>query len=59
MPDLPAAPNSGQYVATGACRSSSPLSARMSAHSAVIVLVVDQALVMVSRCHGRVRASSK
>ena len=49
---LPAAANSGQYPATGASRSSSPRSARISAHSAVIVLVVDQTLVMVSRSHG-------
>ena len=30
----------------------------MSAHSAVMVLVVDQAQVIVSRCHGVVRGAS-
>ncbi len=44
--------------ATGASRSSSPRSARISAQSAVIVLVVDQTLMIVSRSHGVVRASS-
>ena len=56
--NLPVAANSGQYRATGAARSRSPQSARMSAHSAVMVLVVDQAQVIVSRCHGVVRAAS-
>ena len=48
---LPAAANSGQYRPTGAARSSMPRSARISAHSAVIVLVTDQTFVIVSRCH--------
>src|SRR4051794_11638578 len=51
-PSLPAAANSGQYLATGACTSSSPRSTRTRAQRAVIVLVVDQTLVMVSRSHG-------
>ena len=50
---LPAAANSGQYVATGAWKSMRPRSARISAHSAVIVLVIDQMFVMVSRSQGR------
>ena len=58
MSCLPAAANSGQYLATGAVRSRSPRSARISAHSAVIVLVVDQVLRMESRCQGVVRAAS-
>ena len=57
-PSLPAAANSGQYRATGAARSSSPRSARISAHSAVIVLVTDQTLAIVSRCQGIVRSAS-
>ena len=55
---FPAAANSGQYRATDAARSRSPQPARMSAHSAVMVLVADQAQVIVARCHGVVRAAS-
>ena len=44
--------NSGQYAATGASRSSCPRSASISAASAVIVLVVDQTLTMVSAVQG-------
>jgi hypothetical protein len=55
---LPAVANSGQYRPTGAARSRSPRSARTSAHSAVIVLVTDQTLVIVFRCHGIVRSES-
>lgn len=55
---LPAAANAGQYVATGACRSSSPRSASISTHRAVIVLVVDHTGVSVSRSHGVVRSAS-
>jgi hypothetical protein len=55
---LPATANSRQYRPTGAARSSSPRSARTSAHSAVIVLVTDQTFVIVSRCHGIVRSAS-
>ncbi len=51
---LPAAANSGQYLATGASRSRSPRSARISALSATIVLVVDQTLVIVSCSQGSV-----
>ena len=58
MSCLPAAANSGQYLATGAARSRSPRSARISAHSAVIVLVVEKVLRMESRCQGVVRAAS-
>jgi hypothetical protein len=54
---LPAAANSGQYVATGAWKSSSPRSASISAHRKVMVLVVDQTLVRVSRSHGVVLSS--
>src|SRR3954447_17190250 len=57
-PSLPATANSGQYRPTGAARSRSPRSARTSAHSAVIVLVTDQTLVIVFRCHGIVRSES-
>ena len=58
MFSLPFAANSGQYVATLPWRSSSPRSARINAHSAVIVFVVDQTLTIVSRSHGFVLASS-
>src|SRR5262245_10009944 len=39
---LPWGANSGQYLVTGAFRSSSPRSARMSAHRAVIVFAVEK-----------------
>jgi len=39
--DFPPAANSGQYLATGASKSIRPRSARRSAVSAVIVLVVE------------------
>src|ERR1017187_1216347 len=55
---LPAAANSGQYLATGASGSSSPRSTRMCAASEVIALVVDHTLVSVSGCHGLVLARS-
>ena len=47
---LPPAANSGQYVAIGSYRSSSPRSARIRQHSAAIVFVVDQTLMIVSSC---------
>src|SRR5687768_1126204 len=50
--------NSGQYLATGASRSRSPRSAKINAHNAIIVLVVDQTLVIVSRSHATVRLAS-
>ncbi len=40
-PAFPLAANSGQYLATGASKSSSPRSASSSAVSAVMVLVVE------------------
>jgi len=55
---LPAAANSGQCRPTGASRSRTPRSARTSAHSASIVLLTDQTLTTVSRCHGTARAAS-
>src|ERR1022692_4697193 len=58
MSALPPAANSGQYLATGASGSSSPRSIRMCAHSDVIALVVDQALVGVPSCQGVARAGS-
>ena len=58
MSALPFAANSGQYFATLPWRSSSPRSASIRAHSAVIVFVVDQTLTMVSRSQGFVFASS-
>ena len=45
--------------ATGASTSSSPQSTSISAARLVTVFVVDQTLVMVSRSHGWVRASSR
>src|SRR5262249_34934690 len=57
-PDLPAAANSGQYLATAASKSSWPRSTSTSAPSANMVLVVEKTQVIVSRCHRRVRASS-
>ncbi len=57
-PSLPLAANSGQYVATGASRSSCPRSARTSAASEVIVLVVDHTLTRVFSSHGLVRSWS-
>ena len=55
---LPPWANSGQYVATGAWKSSWLLSASMRAHKNVMVFVVDHTLVMVSRSHGALLASS-
>src|SRR5687767_1875331 len=48
-PSLPLAANSGQYVATGWSSPISLRSASISAATNVIVLVVDQTLMMVSR----------
>jgi hypothetical protein len=53
-----AAANSGQYLATGASRSSSPWSASWCAQSAVMPFVVDQTLVSVSFAHGVPRPGS-
>ena len=50
--------NSGQYAATGASKSNWPRECSIRAHSVVWVLVLDQTLVMVSRSHGAVWASS-
>jgi hypothetical protein len=47
--------NSGRYLATGEYTSSSPRSTNTRAASAVIVLVTDQVVVMVSRAHGVLR----
>ena len=52
MSALPSAANSGQYVATGAYRSSSPRSASISIARAATVFVVDQTLMIVSSSHG-------
>ena len=52
MSALPAAANSGQYLATGASGSSPARSIRMARHSEVIALVVDQTLVSVSALPG-------
>jgi hypothetical protein len=58
MSPLPAWPNSGQYLATGASGSSSPRSISRCAASDVTAFVVDQTFVSVSRCHGRAPAGS-
>lgn len=58
MSPLPAAPNSGQYLATFAYGSSSPRSTSIRAISATMVLVLDQTLVMVSSAQGVVRSGS-
>jgi hypothetical protein len=58
MPALPLAANSGQYLATGEYTSSSPRSTNTSAVSAVIVLVTDQVVVMVSCTHWVLRSMS-
>src|SRR3954454_7496819 len=55
---LPAAANSGQYVDTGALKSSSPASASTSADNAVMVFVVEYTFTNVSRSHGVVRVGS-
>src|SRR5262245_36153204 len=56
---LPACANSGQYAATGASRSSAPFSASRLAQIAVIPLVVEYTLTIVSRFHGWVFAASR
>ena len=56
---MPWAANSGQYLATGASMSSSPLSTSISAARLVTVLVDDQTLVMVCSVHGTVRSRSQ
>ena len=55
---MPAAANSGQYVATGRRDRARPRSASMWAASATTPFVEDQTLTIVSCCHGRPGAAS-
>ena len=58
MFSLPAAPNSGQYVVTGASRSRRPSCARRWAQIAVAPFVVEKTRVSVSSAQGRSVAGS-
>src|SRR3954452_5019418 len=55
---LPLAPNSGQYRSTGASTSTRPRLTSTSSDRQLIVFVVEKTLMIVSRSHGVVPASS-